>query len=213
MKRMAGLLSLWMAAAGAQAETNLMWGNSSAITYFDLSTALPCATDDTNWMAGCFVQLISCGGNGVADAFHFAAATGVSGDDAVVATGFLGQNEGFGGQPGLYPFQPFLGVSMGTYFVRVFDDPSSDFPSGVNARFPDHSTNHFWQSSIGTYEPDITGYDDWDFAPSGGAALIPIPEPSTVVFGLLAIGGIAMVRRLRYTLYGREAKRADDPAE
>ncbi|HNR94874.1 MAG TPA: hypothetical protein PKM67_09325 [Kiritimatiellia bacterium] len=160
------LLSLVLRTLNSEAA--LVWGNSGAITN---ERGVTVASSETDSGIGSFAQLIWAGANETADPF-VRSDTGVSGDDAVVATVFSAEDFFSAPMPGIFPMRVALGAadSNKVYYVRVFNAPNPDYAAGIAASAPLHAT-YFWQSDTHAYAHNELLDDHWNFAPFGGQTL------------------------------------------
>lgn len=152
------------------AQAALLWGNSGAITN-EKGTAVVSSKSDSS--IGSFAQLIWAGPDEAADPF-VRSDTGVSGDDAIVATVFSAEDFFSAPTPGIFPMRVLpLGSadSNKVYYVRVFNVPNPDYAEGTSAPAPLRAT-YFWQSATHTYMHNDLLDDHWNFAPDGGATLV-----------------------------------------
>lgn len=164
------IILLTSALCSLTAESALLWGNSGAITN-ERGTAI--ASSKTDSTVGSFAQLIWAGPDETADAF-VRSDTGVSGDDAVVATVFSAEDFFSAPLPGIFPMRVLaLGAADSDkgYYVRVFNAPNPDYGEGIPAPAPLRAT-YFWQSTTHTYAHSELLDDQWNFAPAGGETLM-----------------------------------------
>ena len=184
---LAGLIS------GAHAD--LFWLNSGSIN--DQNNT-PLTASETESSVGCFAQLIYCGANAAIDPF-VTSGSGVSGDDAVLATMFAGQGDMFYSD-GFFPMQGTPAISganpNGTYYVRVYNAANLNFASGNSAPIPSGATRYF-QSTTLAYTHNETTPELFDFAPSGGQTLLPIPEPAMLGLGIIGLISLRFFGRKR----------------
>lgn len=170
-------------------ESALLWGNSGALTNDEGFAVASSQTDST---VGSFAQLIWAGPDETADSF-VRSDTGVSGDDAVVATVFSAEDFFAAPMPGVFPLRVLpLGAadSNKVYYVRVFNVPNPDYAEGPDAPAPLRAT-YFWQSSTHAYAHNELLDDHWDFAPAGGR---------TLVRGMIASNDVPVWWLVRYGL-------------
>jgi hypothetical protein len=188
MKQLILVMAVACLALSANGELN--WFNSGAISN---QNGIVLAANKTNYTIGCFAQMIYAGSDGLADSF-IASGTGTSDDDVVVATEFAGQ-KALVVRAGIFPqlsTNSYRGsITDGQFYVRVYNAPNLDFNLGTSASIPSAAT-FYWQSALHSYTFDEEQPlpDNWDFAPTGGKTLLPIPEPG--VFGLGVIGLISL---------------------
>jgi len=170
-------------------------------------------TGNNDSSIGFFVQLIEAGGNSVADLASSASLQGVTGDDTVVDTtwvgqGFSGIDGGFNNQG--YTFDPILEQN---FFLRVWNSASPNFaggeiPSGAGIFYGDSNIRNvdLDPDGAGGDPPAPTPLVDFTLLAQGAGqgasdgiatttALLAVPEPGTLV--LLAGGLFAMWLRRR----------------
>lgn len=183
-------------------QAGLTWGTALAITNLNGSfvptssgSVSPYSPNDPT--VGAFAQLIKAN---VTPQPFVNSGSGVSGGDVVMAITYSGENDdeqtagGFNFQ-GSSIFNS--SVYNGTYYVRVFNAAQADLASwnqGTNAPIPT-GASYYFQSTTLTYTHDPLNPVQFEFAPSGGQASNPVPEPTTMA--LLGIGGLVLARRLR----------------
>lgn len=138
---------------------------------------------------GCFVQLIWAGVDNINNGASSLSETGVSGDDQVQATTWIGRNI-YNNPPGRFTGGTFTNDNPGFYYVRFWTAPADNYAQGT---FPHSPTNFYGETPLwsnpGTPPPGVP--DAFNNMPSGGAiANMQIPEPA--VFGLGIIGLISL---------------------
>lgn len=185
------ILTALIAVVALSAQADLYWYNTVAIND---ENGDPVTASQSDSSVGYFAQLLFTGADGEADAF-VVSGSGISGDDAVIATMFAGQNY-FLATDGFFPLQdppPAVAGSAGNgdYYVRVYNAPNSNFGMGTNAPIPSGAT-YYWQSAEHTYTHSETLPDSWDFAPSGGQTLTPIAIPEPALLGLAVVGLVSL---------------------
>ena len=197
-------MALWGSVfCAGRAQADISWFNTSTnrIYYQDAVTAL-FGYKGSNEIS-CFVQLIDAGTNGVPDQ---APNTGQGNfvDDTVVAWSYIGENvPGAAGSTSAYGrvvAPTFAAETPGDlYYVRVWTAPSPDYSLGL---VPTDSTNFYGDSA--TFAASA-GFDipnppqNFNFGAAGGFAttLQAIPEPATLVLGLLSASCVWLRRRVR----------------
>ncbi len=193
---LAGLCVLaW--AAGAPAQADILWFNASSnrITYASGGTDY-LQGHRTDFTAGCFVQLIYAGSNGtIGMASIFG--TGVTEDDEVVATAWMGMNvfgvdvDGWLNNSAAAP-----AVMDQWYFVRAWSAPASDY---LNGWVPSLGGVLYGNSTLWQYPGDGIPPADTSFNFGGASGfstlLTPVPEPGTLA--LCALGLLAWAARRR----------------
>lgn len=159
------VLLLFLCSANTLFAGRFNWFNaeSNRLTYADGGTYL--AGDQSSWLTGCYVQLISAG----MDATNNAASVrvdGATGDDAVVADTWVGGNI-LGGPDGRVDGGTYTNAIPGAvYFVRIWSAPSPDFSSNAVPG----TTNLYGDSPLWTFPGGGVPPDppvDWDFAGNG----------------------------------------------
>jgi hypothetical protein len=173
-------------------KADLFWFNSVNILDFNGD---PVAASDTDSTVGYFAQLIFAG---LAPDGLTLSGNGTSGDDAVVATMFAGQND-FLFVDGIFPIQGTAAVAgaggNGNYFVRVFNAPNLNFGDGNSAALPAGAT-HYFQSAVHAYAHSEFSPDNWDFAPAGGQTTMElVPEPSVMAMMAMSLLVLGKLRR------------------
>ncbi len=122
---------------------DILWFNSSnaPLTYATGGTNV--LFGSTNAWQGCYVQLIYAGTDGIANP-AVAGQSGVSGDDVVVSTTWVGK----GTRPsGFANGGTFTDDVLEEYYVRVWSSPADDFDDGI---VPGNLTNYYGDSIIFT---------------------------------------------------------------
>ena len=175
------------------------WFNTSSnrISYADGTTYLYGSSSSA---AGCFVQLIWAGSDGLIDA-AVASGTGVSGDDVVAGYSYFGsgffsdRNGRVGGAASVY-------TNSGLYYVRAWTAPASDYASGLVAT---STTNFYGNSGLFSYtQPEPESQVDFNFGGAGDVnnvgfsadiSLAAIPEPTIVGLGLIGLMTLRLYRR------------------
>jgi hypothetical protein len=206
---LAGMLGM-VAVSG---HADFSWGNSETnmVAGHD-GVPLPWYDNGTE---GCFVQLIWAGLTvDSADPF-IASGTGVTGNDQVIQTSFIGLGSlSEAGLPsGISQNELFSGGPIGYYYVRVFDTPSPDFGAGLAASVPTtdsywyaETTNNLWFHPGGT-DP-ISGLPNqyaFDFGGAGDANgnglitdhQVAIPEPTVFGLGIIGLVSLGLFSRKR----------------
>lgn len=173
------------------------WANTSTnrLYYNGGSVLLPGNYTDSS--IGCFVQLIWAGADNAIDA-AVASGTGVTDDDQVHATTWIGGNI-LGGPAGRYNGgSTFTTDSNGFYYVRFWTAPSADFANGL---VPTSTTNFYGNTALwsnpGTEPPGTA--DQFNNIPNGGISATltasAIPEPTIVGLGLIGLMTLRLYRR------------------
>jgi len=163
---------LAIAAASHAARADINWLNTTngRITY---------ASGGTNYLSGslsdsngsCFVQLIFAGANKTNDT-AVNSGSGVTNDDVVVMTSWMGKNPG--SQQGICNAGTYtVGGTGGFYFVRAWSAPALDYANGL---VPTAPTNHYGDSRLYSNQNCVICFPiDFDFGGTGGfsTALAP----------------------------------------
>ena len=195
-------MAVWVSVfCAASAQADISWFNTSTnrVYYQDAVTALFGYKGSND--ISCFVQLIDAGTNGVADQ-ALNSGQGNFIDDTVVAWSYIGENvPGAAGSTSAYgrvvapTFLP--DVAGDVYYVRVWTAPSPDFALGL---VPTDSTNYYGDSGLITAASGFESPNppqNFNFGGAGGFAttLQAIPEPGTLVLGLLSASCVWLRRR------------------
>lgn len=180
-----------------EAPGGIIWFNSSSnrITYASGGTDY-LQGNRTDFTIGCFVQLINAGQDGLISIASIYG-DGITGDDAVIATAWIGMNV-FGADVNGWINNSGAASALTTnlYYVRAWDAPASDYSSGL---VPSFSGVQYGNSDLWTYPGDGSPPGDTAFN-FGGAygfatTLTPVPEPTVLTLGLAGL--VAMMARRR----------------
>jgi len=176
------------------------WGETSNIITDENNQNLEYS--ESTGTQGAFAQLIWVGPDNTKDPFSTSTPTGVSGDDAVVATTYS-----FGGTSGvLGPYtNQFKFNNVGSsiigpdengyrYYVRVFNGPNPNYASGTNAAVNGVAgITYYYESDVDTFNYSEFGAND-TFSFGQGQdrqTLTAVPEPSTLA--LMGLGAAALI--------------------
>lgn len=173
----------------AKAVDTIAWGNGAFKAYqSDTVTLLP---GNASSSIGGFVQMIYLGVDGIYNGY-VGSGTGVSGDDVVVATTWIGS----GGMVVAGAFSPAsftATTAIGSkYEIRFFDNASSNYAGGAVP-----TSGYYGLSQVFTQagDPNLGGTDSFSFN-ANYSTTTPVPEPSTVMLMLAGLGLVGM-RKLR----------------
>jgi len=186
-----------IALLSASAYADFSWFNLSTnrLYYNGGSTLLPGSNNDP--LVGCFVQLIWAGADDQID-LAVLSGTGVTDDDQVVDTAYVGQGI-LGGPAGRYNGGTYTDNIAGDYYyVRFWTAPSANFASGL---VPTSGTNFYGNTALwldpGNEPPSAT--DEFNSIPNGGISATltasAIPEPTIVGLGLIGLMTLRLYRR------------------
>lgn len=174
----------------ANGAVTINWGTGSFRMYEDDGTTL--LNGDSLSSVGGFIQLLWVGTSADSyDGFDISDPEGLMGDDAVVATAWvgLGNKGGDGrftvtGTISAYPINS-------RYVIRFFSVPSPTYASGLVPQSGNYGyTDEFVQNTAG--DGDVFFFN---FTQSY-SAIYPVPEPGTI--GLMLVGlGLIAGRRFR----------------
>ncbi len=182
------------------------WGTGANRIYdFDGVTALSTNVGIKTSNTACLVQLVYAGINGLADTANLTS-TGSMSDDVVVAWTYIGASQPASQATAAGRFTRFnpLGYNNSSYpndskfFIRAWDLPSPDFPSGaVPAGAYYGNSQMFIVSNNVTAGPD----DQFTMTTSFSTTLLPIPEPAAALAILTGVG--LLIIRHRYKMHYR----------
>jgi hypothetical protein len=165
------------------------WGNASSnLMLYGSGAGLAAGTNSS---IGCFVQLIWAGATGGIDD-AILSGNGVSGDDEVVATGWVGKGLISNPRPpGRISGGAFTNDNVGYYYMRFWTAPSDNYTAGT---IPLNPSNFYGNTALwynNKVEPPSTP-PFFNNIPYGGlaATLQAVPEPA--VFGLAVVGLISL---------------------
>ncbi|NCC50431.1 MAG: hypothetical protein EOM20_04360 [Spartobacteria bacterium] len=180
MKRCIYLMILSLIGFSVCRAATIEWGNSEhdLCTYASGGTnVLAGAYDKTNYLVGCFVQLINAGPDQTNNPAMWSG-DGVTGDDVVIKKGFMGQKDGYDGMMSGDDYAD--GTNGVTYYVRVWTASADDYENGI---IPLNPTNYYGDSYLWTYttyNPPLPRENYFSFGKTGGvtAALTPMFPPA-----------------------------------
>ena len=194
MKKVAIVCLIALISASAYADFD--WFNTSTNRlYYNGGSVL--VDGDASSSVGCFVQLIWAGVDNTINGAVLGG-TGVTGDDEVHATTWVGNNV-FLNADGRYSSpSTFTADSAGYYYIRFWTAPASDYASGL---VPTSGTNFYGNTALwsnpGTEPPG--GADAFNSIPNGGISATltaaAIPEPTIVGLGLIGLMTLRLYRR------------------
>lgn len=196
MKKVAIVCLIALLSASAS-YADFSWANTSTnrLYYNGGSTLLVGNQFDS--AVGCFVQLIWAGTDDTINGAVLSG-TGVSGDDQVVGTTWVGA--GFiGGPAGRFTGGTYTDNIPGDYYyVRFWTAPSTNYGAG---EIPLSSSNYYGNTALwqdpGSETPSPP--DSFNSIPNGGISATlqasAIPEPTIVGLGLIGLLTLRLYRR------------------
>lgn len=195
VKKVAIACLIALLSASAYADFNWFNTSTNRLYYNGGSVLLP--GNQTDSSIGCFVQLIWAGADNTIDS-AIASGTGVTDDDVVEATTWVGGNI-IGGASGRYTYSTTVTADdPGYYYIRFWTAPSANYASGL---VPTSTTNFYGNTALwsnpGTEPPGAT--DIFNNIPNGGVSATltasAIPEPTIVGLGLIGLMTLRLYRR------------------
>ncbi|HPG00086.1 MAG TPA: hypothetical protein PLE77_08445 [Kiritimatiellia bacterium] len=195
MKKVAIVCLIALLSASAYADFD--WFNTSTNRLYYNGGSTPLVGSQSDSSVGCFVQLIWAGTDNTINGAVLSG-TGVTGDDQVQATTWVGGTL-FTGPAGRYTGgSTFTADSAGLYYVRFWTAPAFDYAGGL---VPTSGTNFYGNTALwsnpGTEPPGTA--DVFNNIPNGGVSATltasAIPEPTIVGLGLIGLLTLRLYRR------------------